>query len=130
MAEDPDRFEEDRKLEERLSSLEKKLSERRDGQKVDAGASSKSGLSGFGNALRLSSEFIAAILVGALIGYLIDTFAGTSPWGMIFFLLLGFVAGVVNVLRASGEMADPYKNGWANTPEEKKVDKAARPDDL
>lgn len=131
LAEDPEKTNDDRKLEERLSSLDRKLSERRGEQKVEAGASSKSGMSGFGNALRLSSEFIAAILVGALIGYLIDTFAGTSPWGMIIFLLLGFVAGVVNVLRASGEMADPYKDGWAKSAEEKnRIGKAGRPDDL
>ncbi len=121
---------EDRLLEERRASLERKLAERRDERKALSGASSKSGLSGFGNALRLSSEFIAAILVGAMIGYLIDTFAGTRPWAMIVFLLLGFVAGVLNVLRSSGEMADPYRGGWANKPEEKSGQKAKKsPDD-
>ena len=67
------------------------------------------GGAGYANALRMSSEFIAGILVGAGIGYLIDRIAGTSPWGMIVFLLLGFVAGVLNVLRAAGVVADPEK---------------------
>lgn len=102
-------------LEQRLHSLEERLSQRR-GKKTEAKSSSTSGMAGFGNAMRLSSEFIAAILVGAGIGYLIDTFAGTSPWAMIILLFLGFVAGVLNVLRASGEMADPYKAGWATNP--------------
>jgi ATP synthase protein I len=51
---------------------------------------------------RLSTEFVAGILVGAAIGWLIDRFAGTTPWGMIVFLLLGFAAGVLNMMRAAG----------------------------
>jgi ATP synthase protein I len=41
-------------------------------------------------------------LVGAAVGWLIDRWVGTSPWGMIVFLLLGFAAGVLNVMRAAG----------------------------
>jgi ATP synthase protein I len=32
--------------------------------------------------------------------------AGTSPWGLIIFLLLGFGAGVLNVLRSAGMVAE------------------------
>jgi ATP synthase protein I len=52
--------------------------------------------------LRLSAEFVAGILVGAAIGWLLDRWLGTSPWGMIVFLLLGFAAGVLNMMRAAG----------------------------
>ena len=48
-----------------------------------------------------------AILVGAMLGYLLDYFAGTTPWGMIVLLLLGFCAGVLNVLRSTGAVAKP-----------------------
>jgi len=51
---------------------------------------------------RLSTELVAGVLVGALIGWLIDRGLGISPWGMIVFLLLGFAAGVLNVMRAAG----------------------------
>ncbi len=60
---------------------------------------------GFAMAIKLSSEFISAIIVGAMLGYLLDYFAGTSPWGMIVLLLLGFCAGVLNVLRSAGVVA-------------------------
>lgn len=50
----------------------------------------------------MSSEFIAGIVVGAGIGWFLDRGFGTSPWGLIVFLMLGFAAGVLNVLRAAG----------------------------
>ena len=59
-------------------------------------------------AMKLSSEFVAAIIVGALLGYLLDRFVGTAPWGMIILLLLGFCAGVLNVLRSAGKVATPH----------------------
>lgn len=51
---------------------------------------------------RLSSELIAGVLVGAVIGWGIDHLLSTSPWGLIVFFLLGFVAGVINVMRTAG----------------------------
>lgn len=64
--------------------------------------------SGWGEAAKMSSEFIGGVLAGAGIGYLVDKFAGTSPWGLIVFLLLGFGAGTLNILRATGKVADPH----------------------
>jgi ATP synthase protein I len=51
---------------------------------------------------RLSTELVAGVLVGAAIGWLLDRWLGLSPWGMIVFLLLGFTAGVLNVMRTAG----------------------------
>jgi ATP synthase protein I len=58
--------------------------------------------SAFARGFRLSTELVAGVLVGAGLGWLIDRWLGTVPWGMIVFLLLGFAAGVVNVIRAAG----------------------------
>ena len=51
---------------------------------------------------RLSSELVAGVLVGAAIGWALDHWLGISPWGMIVFVLLGFAAGVLNVMRTAG----------------------------
>ncbi len=61
-------------------------------------------VSGANRAFRLASEFVAAIIVGAGLGYGVDAIFGTKPWALVILLLLGFVAGVVNVVRASAEM--------------------------
>lgn len=63
------------------------------------------GSSGYGQAFKLSSEFIAGVVVGIGIGWMVDRVAGTSPWGLIVFLLVGFAAGVLNVLRSAGLVA-------------------------
>src|ERR1700720_894539 len=47
---------------------------------------------------RLSAEFVAGILVGAAIGWFMDRWLGTSPWGLIVLLLGGFAAGGLHIL--------------------------------
>ena len=97
-------------LEDRLKRLDAELAERRKTDGADAAAEARAAESrtGYAVAMKLSSEFVAAVIVGALLGYLLDHFAGTGPWGMIVFLLLGFGAGVLNVLRAAGLVASPH----------------------
>ncbi|MCF6321845.1 MAG: AtpZ/AtpI family protein [Rhizobiaceae bacterium] len=86
-------------LDERLKSLDKKLKESDKGR---TSSERKSDNVNFSNAIRLSTEFVVAILVGIGIGWTIDRFFGTAPWAMIIFLPLGFFAGVRNIMRASG----------------------------
>jgi ATP synthase protein I len=96
-------------LAERMRTLGSKLDkidvEAKRAARVETDRSS--GSQGMGLALRVASEFAAGILVGAGLGWLIDHWLGTTPWGMIVLLLLGFVAGILNVLRAVGKVAQP-----------------------
>lgn len=71
-------------------------------RKAAAGEGGRASAASLSGALRLSSEFIAGILGGGGLGWVVDHFLGTSPWGLIVLLLLGFVAGVYNVMRDSG----------------------------
>ncbi|MDF1606632.1 AtpZ/AtpI family protein [Hoeflea sp. YIM 152468] len=92
-------------LEARRERLDAQLNARR---KVEPDANANREASkGYALAVKLSSEFIAGVVVGVLLGYLFDRFLGTSPWGLIVFLLLGFCAGVLNVLRSTGAVAQP-----------------------
>lgn len=93
-----------------LSERRDRLNRILDGQRAaeDAKRNSRKGdTSGYAQAMKLSSEFIAGIVVGGGIGWFCDEWLGTSPFGLIVFLLLGFAAGVLNVLRAAGEIAQP-----------------------
>jgi ATP synthase protein I len=75
-----------------------------------AGAQRAATASGYARGFRLSSELVAGVLVGAGIGWLIDRLLGISPWGLTVFLLLGFAAGVLNVMRSAGLVASPTLN--------------------
>ena len=71
-----------------------------------AGRNRATAASGYAKGFRLSSELVAGVLVGAGLGWLIDRLLGTSPWGLIVLLLLGFAAGVLSVMRSAGVIAE------------------------
>jgi ATP synthase protein I len=99
-------------LSARLGSLDQRLSKIRDSRNVRTGQSGEgiedgaARASAFARGFRLSSELIAGVVVGAGIGWGIDRLLSTSPWGLIVFFLLGFTAGVVNVVRSAGVVPD------------------------
>ena len=93
-------------LERRRRELEASLATRLPDERNGGSGPKTDGVSGYGQAMKISSEFIAGIAVGAGLGWVIDRLAGTSPWGLIIFLLLGFGAGVLNVLRSAGKVAE------------------------
>ena len=90
----------------RSRELDAAIAARRPAREDEEAKPVTGGMAGFGQALKLSSEFIAGVAVGAGLGWLIDRVAGSSPWGLIVFLLLGFAAGVLNVLRSAGKIAE------------------------
>lgn len=106
---DPD----EKKLSERRAELDAALAKTKGKKTVSENTAS--GKAGWGAAVKISSEFIGGVLVGAGIGYLLDKFLGTAPWGIIVFLLLGFCAGILNVLRATGKVAQ-QDNRMENKP--------------
>lgn len=61
-------------------------------------------MSGMARGMRIATEFIAAILVGTFVGYLIDLGLGTSPWGLLILFMVGFAAGIRNVIRVVAEL--------------------------
>ena len=94
---------------EEIAALERRLSDL--GAKIDGAQADKQAeitaqedkamrARGMAYGLRMSSEFVAAIIVGGLIGYLLDKWLGTVPWMFLLFFVLGLAAGVINVTRA------------------------------
>jgi len=105
MAEREDGEEEDRVLRARLEKLssaleaQRKASQQR--REAAGGRSSNGSGSAMALAMRAGGEFVAAIIVGGFIGWLLDAWLGTKPWLMIAFFFLGVAAGIVNVIRAA-----------------------------
>jgi ATP synthase protein I len=95
-------------LSARLRQLGERLGEHHPDRPSDSepGQRTTADPSAIARGFRLSTELVAGVLVGAAIGWLLDRWLGLSPWGMIVFLLLGFAAGVLNVMRVAGVVHD------------------------
>ena len=85
----------------RLEIAKKKISNKNVGSKNEKN-------SNFGEAFKMSTELVAAVVVGTIIGFILDNWFGTKPVLIIVFFLFGATAGIVNVFRSAKRM---QKNG-------------------
>ena len=60
--------------------------------------------SNFGEAFKLSTELVAAVAVGTIIGFILDNWFGTKPWLILIFFFVGVIAGILNVVRSAKKM--------------------------
>lgn len=93
-------------FESRISELGKRLGKVRSQRDAEMSADADAELRGRGMAygMRMAAELVTAVLVGGVIGWGLDWVLGSRPWLTLFFLLLGFVAGVLNVMRGYERM--------------------------
>jgi ATP synthase protein I len=93
----------DADLSARLQSLDARISQA-SAQRAEAEPRPRptSDSSALGQAFRLSAEFVAGVVAGGVIGWIVDYLVGSSPWGLIVCLILGFCAGMLNLMRAAG----------------------------
>ena len=63
-----------------------------------------------GKALKISTELVAAVVVGSIIGFLLDDWFDTKPLLTICFFFIGVAAGILNVFRSAIKMQNKYKN--------------------
>ena len=82
------------RLKDRLKNARKKLKVEKENPQT----------SNIGQAFKLSTELVAAVLVGTIIGFILDNWFDTKPWLIIIFFFLGAIAGMLNVIRAANKM--------------------------
>ena len=57
-----------------------------------------------GNAFKLSTELVSAVVVGTIIGFILDNWFGTKPWLILIFFFVGVAAGIINVVKTAKKM--------------------------
>ena len=57
-----------------------------------------------GVAFKMSTELVAAVVVGTIIGFILDTTFDTKPWLILIFFFIGVVAGILNVISSAKNM--------------------------
>ena len=97
----------EKNLDERLIALNEqleKVSKTRYTKNETSHGARFGGSEKLGRSIRLPAEFASGVIAGFMIGWGIDSFFSVSPWGIIVFTLLGFFAGILNLLRATGHI--------------------------
>jgi ATP synthase protein I len=59
-----------------------------------------------GTAFKLGTELVAAVLVGTIIGFILDSWFDTKPWLIIIFFFIGSAAGMLNVIRTAKKLQE------------------------
>jgi len=74
--------------------------------KAKAKYSSKSSKSdsSMGTAFKMSTELVATVAVGTIIGFILDNWFGTKPWLILIFFFVGVIAGIMNVVKSAKKM--------------------------
>ncbi len=57
-----------------------------------------------GSAFKLSTELVSAVVIGTIIGFILDKTFGTKPWLILIFFFVGVIAGITNVIRSAKNM--------------------------
>ena len=66
--------------------------------------SNESSSSSMGSAFKMSTELVSAVVVGTIIGFILDNWFDTKPWFIITFFFIGVIAGILNVIRVANNM--------------------------
>ncbi|HWB43884.1 MAG TPA: AtpZ/AtpI family protein [Hyphomicrobiaceae bacterium] len=94
----------------RVSDLGDRLGRIKAQREADAHADLDSEMRGRGMAygMRMAAELVAAVIVGGAIGIGLDKWLGTWPWLFLVLFVLGFAAGVLNVVRSYEQMQKEF----------------------
>ena len=68
-----------------------------------------SNVTSLGKAFKISTELVAAAVVGTTLGFILDNWFGTKPWLTICFFFIGAVAGILNVIKSAKNMHKNFK---------------------
>ena len=60
--------------------------------------------SNMGTAFKMSTELVSAVVVGTIIGFILDNWFGTKPWLILIFFFVGVIAGITNVIKSAKNM--------------------------
>ena len=85
----------------KFSELSTRLKIAKERANRNSSINNKKNTSSLGTALKLSTEMVAAVLVGSIIGFILDNWFDSKPWLTIIFFIAGAAAGILNVIRSA-----------------------------
>ena len=77
--------------------------------KKNKAKNNSSNAASLGKALKISTELVAAVVVGSTIGFILDNWFDTKPWLTIVFFFMGGTAGILNVIKSAKKMQKNFR---------------------
>ena len=81
----------------RLKIAKNKVKSRKSSKNTESSSS-------MGAAFKMSTELVSAVVVGTIIGFILDNWFGTKPWLILIFFFVGVIAGIMNVVKSAKKM--------------------------
>ena len=77
--------------------------------KKNKAKNNSSNAASLGKALKISTELVAAVVIGSTIGFILDNWFDTKPWLTIVFFFMGATAGILNVIKSAKKMQKNFR---------------------
>lgn len=93
----------------KIEALKKRISQAQSEEDVRSGKTQKGVDDNYRLGNRVLADLVAGIGGGALVGWVLDHFIGTSPWLLLIFLFLGIIVAFRNIIKLSNESVNKNK---------------------
>ncbi len=75
-----------------------------------------------GQGLKIAVELVVGVAFGGFVGWWLDRYFGTAPWLLILFFMLGFAAGMLNVIKTAQRMQRAAESKQRSAPSVRDTD--------
>lgn len=93
----------------KIEALKQRINQAQSEEDVRSGKTRKGVDDNYRLGNRVLADLIAGIGGGAIVGWTLDYFIGTSPWLLLTFLFLGIIVAFRNIIKLSNEIAKKDK---------------------
>ena len=92
-----------------LKNISTRLEIAKKNLKKNKAKNNSSNAASLGKALKISTELVAAVVVGTTLGFILDNWFDTRPWLTIIFFVMGVTAGILNVIKSAKKMQKNFR---------------------
>ena len=109
----------------RASEIDKRLDEARARIAPEPAIDPRVRGQAMGQGMRVAVDLVVGVAIGGFVGWWLDRYFGTAPWLMVLFLILGFAASMMNIIRTAQYLqaqAEASQRAAPSVPDDKDED--------
>ena len=112
-------------IKSRASEIDKRLDEARARIAPEPAMDPRTRGQAMGQGMRVAVDLVVGVAIGGFVGWWLDRYFGTAPWLMVLFLILGFAASMMNIIRTAQYLqaqAEASQRAAPSVPDDKDED--------